>query len=159
MFSDTALTATSIGLFTLVALRWKTIPEDIRAVQLVFNYLIHFGCLQFKRASSFSSNVDFSSHYPRPPRTALPPTPPRNYQRNPPDDCAPAGDVASDNSSDESAAEAKELDLKEDKGDSVEEEGETGDETKEERGDKEEEEEREEEEEGEREEAEREDVH
>jgi hypothetical protein len=117
MFSDSAITATSLGLLTLVALRWKTLPEDIRTVQFVVNYLCHLGYLQFKNRGSFSTHVDSGGHYPRPPRTIpLPPTPPRNYNRTVSDDAELSED------SGEEAAEAKELDLKEDRGESPSEE-------------------------------------
>ncbi len=114
MFSDTALAATSLGLLTLVALRWNTLPEDIRAVQIVVNYVWHYGSLQFKNRGTFSTNVDSREYYPRPPRTvALPPTPPRNYKRS---TVSADADISED--SGEEAAEAKELDLKEDRGES-----------------------------------------
>ena len=114
MFSDTALAATSLGLLTLVTLRWNTLPEDIRAVQIVVNYLWHYGSLQFKSRGTFSSNVDSREYYPRPPRTvALPPTPPRNYKLS---TVSTDADISED--SGEEAAEAKELDLKEDRGES-----------------------------------------
>ena len=143
MFSDSALTATSVGLVALVALRWKTLPEDIRTVQIVVNYLCHLAYLKLKNRGSFSQNVDLQERYPRPPRTvALPPTPPRNYVRPEQTTAADADDV-SENSGEE-AAEAKE-DLEEDKGEDKstdEEDSEEGEEEEEEE-DEEEKEERE----------------
>ena len=69
-FSDSALLAFSLGVCTVVVLRWKSLPADVQAVHTVLEYSRKLMMRMCASRPAMSEHISSEEHFPRPPRTA-----------------------------------------------------------------------------------------
>ena len=81
--SDPALLAVSLGIGTVVLLRWKSLPSDVHAVHTVLEYGRKLLVRLCANRPSISEHLSSTDHFPRPPRTPQPDLFSPDYVRTP----------------------------------------------------------------------------
>lgn len=70
--TDPRLLSFSLGVFTLVALRWNTLPQDVATLQSIASYAKRLLGVMCSRKVQISEHMSTTEHFPRPPRTPTP---------------------------------------------------------------------------------------
>jgi hypothetical protein len=68
--SDPRILSFSLGIFTLVALRWNTLPQDVATLQTVVSYAKRVVSVMCSRRTQISEHMSTTEHFPRPPRVS-----------------------------------------------------------------------------------------
>lgn len=67
--SDPRILSFSLGIFTVIALRWSSLPQDVATLQTLASYTKRVLVAMCSRKVLMSEHMSSTEHFPRPPRT------------------------------------------------------------------------------------------
>jgi len=70
--TDPRILSFTLGVFTVVALRWNSLPQDVATLQSLASYGKRLLGIICSRKVPISEHMSSTEHFPRPPRTPTP---------------------------------------------------------------------------------------
>lgn len=67
--TDPRILSFTLGVFTVVALRWNSLPQDVATLQSLASYGKRLLSVLCSRKVPISEHMSSTEHFPRPPRT------------------------------------------------------------------------------------------
>lgn len=107
--SDPVLLTSSLGVLSVLLIRWESLPEDIKMTQDVLQWLSKNIALFCKARYKVNECMNCTEHFPRPPRTPVFPKP---VECKPDDD---SDDLVDENTSEETEQNEEENDENDEK--------------------------------------------